>query len=176
MTYSETNMSSVEEGVLKLGASYKWFSGNVSGSFSTNAKKSKTMMMVRFVQSYYTVSCEPFSAPDSFIHDSFISHRAVLAGFSNYVGPQNPPAYIASVTYGRELWLLIQSDHESNDVMASLSAAFNFGVSGGHADMSDEQKKVLNESSIQTMILGGMVPQQSKHWLLTKPILFRSTS
>jgi hypothetical protein len=150
MSYSETDMSSVEEGLLKLGASYKWLSGSVSGNFTTNAKKSKTTMMIRFVQSYYTISCEPPSAPDS-----FISHHAQPSDFSNYVGPQNPPAYVASVTYGRELWMLIQSDHDSSDVMSSLSAAFNFGVSGGHVDMDAEQKKVLNESSIQTMILGG---------------------
>lgn len=41
-TYGETSMSTVEEGLLKLGASFQWVSGNVSGSFQTNTSKSKT--------------------------------------------------------------------------------------------------------------------------------------
>lgn len=153
LSYSETAMSSVEEGFLKLGASYKWLSGSVAGSFNTAAETSKTSLMVRFVQSYYTVTCSPPSSPDS-----YFSKKSRLADLRNYIGAGNPPAYISSLTYGRELWMLIQSSHDSSEVKASLSAAFNFGATGGTADLSTEQKKVLNESSIQTLILGGNGP------------------
>ena len=52
----------------------------------------------RFVQSYYTVSAEPPSSPTS-----YISNKANFDNFKDYAGPGNPPTYVSSVTYGREL-------------------------------------------------------------------------
>jgi hypothetical protein len=140
----------VEEGFLKLGASFRWATGNVSGSFQTSSSTYKTSFMVRFVQSYYTVSCEAPSDPAS-----FISKRTSFASFSNYSGVGNPATYVSSVTYGRELWMLIESNRTSNEVKATLNAAFSAGFTSGNADLSAEQKKILNESSIQVLILGG---------------------
>src|SRR5262249_33682569 len=45
LTYSETTVSSLEEGFLKLGASYHWLTGNVSGSFSLDTASYSTSML-----------------------------------------------------------------------------------------------------------------------------------
>jgi hypothetical protein len=150
ITYSETTMSSLEEGFLKLGASYRWLTGNVSGSFQLNTSNYSTSLMIRFVQSYYTVSAEPPSSPTS-----YISNKASFDSFQSYTGPGNPPTYVSSVTYGRELWMLIESNHEASEVKAALDAAFSAAASGGSINLSAGQKKVFDESSIQILILGG---------------------
>jgi Thiol-activated cytolysin len=150
ISFSQLSVSDIEEGLLKLGASYKWLSGSVSGSFQKNDQAYSTSVMVRIVQSYYTVSANPPSSPAS-----FIASASRYDDFKRYVGPSNPPTYIASVTYGRELWMLLQSNHTSHDVEAALNAAYSAGVSGGSTNVNAEQKQVLNESSIQIMALGG---------------------
>jgi len=150
ITYSQTTMSSLEEAFLKLGASYKWATGNVSGSFQTSSLNYRTSYMVRYVQSYYTVSSETPSDPAS-----FISRRASFNAFRNYVDNTNPPTFISSVTYGRELWMLIESNYEASEIKATLNAAFSAGFASGALDLNAEQKKVLNESNIQILILGG---------------------
>ena len=150
ITYSESSISSLEEGFLKLGASYRWLTGNVSGSFDLNSETYSTSLMIRFVQSYYTVSADPPSSPTS-----YFSNDASFASFQNYAGTDNPPTYVSSVTYGRELWMLIESNHDSNEVKAALDAAFNGAVAGGSVNLSAGQKKVFDESDIQILILGG---------------------
>ncbi len=150
ITYSETSISSLEEGFLKLGASYHWLSGNVSGSFQLNSTSYSTSLMIRFVQSYYTVSAQAPSNPISYIADN-----ASYTSFSNYAGPKNPPAYISDVTYGRELWMLVQSNHDANEVKAALDASFSAAAAGGNINLSAGQKKTLDESDIQILILGG---------------------
>lgn len=150
IAYSETSMSSLEEGFLKLGASYKWLTGNVSGSFQLDSSSYSTSLLIRFVQSYYTVSTEPPSSPTSYISD-----KASFNSFQNYAGPGNPPTYISSVTYGRELWMLVESNHEATEVKAALDAAFSAAAASGSVNLSAGQKKVFDESSIQILILGG---------------------
>lgn len=153
ITYSETSVKSIEQAFLKLGASFSWATGNISGSFQTSASSFKTSLMIRFVQSYYTVSCETPSTPES-----FISKKTKFENFANYVGlpsDKNPPTYVSSVTYGRELWMLIESNYEASEVRATLNAAFSSGFTSGNLDLSAGQKKLLNESNIQILILGG---------------------
>ena len=146
ITYTKTVVHSIEEASLRLGASYSWITGHVSGSFQTSQSTTGSRFMVRFVQNYYTVSCEPQSSPAS-----FISNKEKYADFSHYAGAGNPPTYVASVTFGRELWLLVESTTIATEMQATLDAAF----SGGSANMSASQKQMLNESSIQILVIGG---------------------
>jgi hypothetical protein len=146
VTYSKTTVHSVEEAALRLGASYSWITGHVSGSFQTSQNTAYSSIMVRFVQNYYTVSCEPQSSPAA-----FISNREKYSDFTQYAAAGSPPTYVASTTFGRELWLLFESTSSESDMSATLDAAFG----GGSATMSDTQKQILNESSIQILVIGG---------------------
>ena len=150
ISYNLTSVSSLQEAFLKLGAKFEWVTGNVSGSFQDNSSNYATSVLVKFVQSYYTVTCKaPLSPTD------YISKRERFGDFKNYAGAMNPPAYVSSVTYGRELWMLIETNHQTSDVTAALSAAFSGGFASGSADLSTGQKQVFNDSSIQVLILGG---------------------
>lgn len=152
MTYSETRFHQIEEGFLRLGASFQWVSGNVNGSFERKRQDSKTQLMIRFVQSYYTVSCAPPDAPDPL---AFFADGADFEGLRNYMGQGNPPTYIASVTYGRELWMLIESSRSEQEVRSMLDAAVNLGMTRGEMNFSAADKAVISDSSIQVMVIGG---------------------
>ncbi len=152
MTYSETRFSSIEEGLLRLGASFSWMSGNVSGSFERKRQEDKTQLMVRFVQSYFTVSCEVQSSPDPL---SYFVGNTNFVDLRNYMGQGNPPTYIASVTYGRELWMLIDSSRTEAEVKSMLDAAVSLGMSHGEVQFNDSQRTTINDSSIQVLVLGG---------------------
>lgn len=148
--YTETQFATLDVSLLRLGASAKWLSGSLSGSLRATSSSSQTSHLVRFVQSYYTVSCEAPRTPTS-----FISPLTTLADFKNYVGEDNPPAYVASVTYGREVWALIESNTKSSDVEAALNAAFSAAFVDGKIDLSSQHKKVLSESSMRLLAIGG---------------------
>jgi len=146
ITFTKTVVHSVEEAALRLGASASWITGHVSGSFQTSQSTSYTSYMVRFVQSYYTVSCQPQTSPAS-----YISNRQSYSTFAQYIGNDSPPAYVASTTYGRELWVLIESSSSASDMAATLDAAFGSATT----NMSAAQRQIMEESSMQVLAIGG---------------------
>lgn len=150
ITYTKTTCYTAEEGFLRLGASYQWITAKLSSSFNDYSSTYKSSICVRYVQSYYTATCEAPSDPAS-----YIDKREKFSDFIHYVGNDNPPAYVASVTYGRELWMLFQTNYDTSSVEATLQAAFTGGFSSGKTNLSDLQKKVLSESSIQILAIGG---------------------
>jgi len=150
MTYTETSFNSLDEGVLKLGASYSWLNGKVDGSFSTENANATTRLLVRFVQTYYTVACEAPSDPIAFFTPTTNFKR-----LRNYVGKGNPPVFINSVTYGRELWMLVESNHSESEIKTALDAAVGFGTGTVKADFDSLQKKTLSESTVQVLVVGG---------------------
>jgi hypothetical protein len=147
--YSET-VNSVKEAALKLGASADWFSGTASAFFSTKDSQAKSHYLVRFVQSYFTAACELPTDPVS-----YISAGASYQSFTNYVGDVNPPAFVASVTFGRELWMLIESAADASSLQAALNVAFSSGFVNGQIDLSVSQKTIIEQSTVQVLALGG---------------------
>lgn len=150
LSYSQVSVYSKEQGLLSLGASFDFISTKGSGEFQMNSSNYRTSYMVRFVQSYFTVSCAPPSNPSS-----FISSNSSFDDFKTYVGEGNPPTYISSVTYGREIWMLIQSNHDENSVRSAIQMSFDALVYDGTLEFNSESAKVFNESSLQVLILGG---------------------
>lgn len=149
-TFTSTNVENIEQAMFDLGASISWMNGAVSGSFSKTSSNYSTHLMVRFVQPYYSVSCNAPSNPGS-----FFSNKTSLRDAEVYIKEDNAPAYISSVTYGREIWMLIESNHSEQEVNAAVHADFNALFANGNIDVDDKSKSVLNESSFQVLVLGG---------------------
>ena len=150
ISYLKTEMHSIQEAFLKLDGSYSWLSNSVNASFSETTKSYKTKIVLRFIQKYYTVSCNPPSSPISFF-DRVVKYDDL----TTYINAGNPPVYISSVVYGRELWMEIQTDYEEDEMLKTLSATFS-GLGGkGDLNITDSQKEVIDNSSIQIYGIGG---------------------
>ncbi|NVE01085.1 thiol-activated cytolysin family protein [Massilia sp. BJB1822] len=142
---------SLEEGALRVNANYHWMTGSVGGAFSEQHVDAKTKLLIRFVQSYFTVTC-------AMPNDGFIGLFPWNANYKTMaasIQDNDPPAYIDSVTYGRELWMLIETNHSESEVKTALNFAMNALNSGGSVNFAAENKKVLDESTIQAFTLGG---------------------
>ncbi|MGN6615601.1 MAG: thiol-activated cytolysin family protein [Ilyomonas sp.] len=154
LTFAESQLYSIEQAFFNLDASYSWAAGKVDGSFSMSNDKSLSRFLVRFVQKYFTVSCKSPSAPAS-----FISKKASIEDLNNYMQPENgkpnPLTYVASVTYGRELWMLIESSAESNKLEAALNASYGKIGTSAEIHMTKEDSTLIQNSSIQVLIMGG---------------------
>jgi len=134
----------------KLNASYHWLNGHVDGAFSTRNANAATRLMVRFVQSYYTVSCDGPTSPAR-----VFGPRATVKELARYISKDNPPAMVVSVTYGRELWMLIESSHSEKELNASLDAAIKAGLGNANAGFDQQRRQILQDSSVQVLVVGG---------------------
>ena len=141
---------SLQEAALKAGVSADWMTGSVKTSFEGDWTTSRTTFVVRFVQSYYTVSfAAPLAPEQAFTPEVTVEDAAV------YMGDGNPPGYVSSVSYGRMLFVKVESDAEASDVKSAIDAVFSLGTVDASASLSADVKKVMNESTVTVFALGG---------------------
>jgi hypothetical protein len=149
MSYRLEKINTLEEGMVSLGLNLKGSGWGVDAKASLNTHLDRSTTFGMFSQAYYQVVFTPEGSPPRFFTDD-----VTLDDVKAYAGPDNPPCYVASVTYGRMLTFLVDSEASSLEVKASLSAAWQAAVSG-KADLEAEYKKTLSRSSINAVVVGG---------------------
>jgi hypothetical protein len=150
LTFLMHTADSLEQGLLDVGVNAKWLSGSVAGNLTLKRSNSRSSVAVRFIQAYYTLAAEPPASPTS-VFDPTVT----LVDCHRYMGPGNPPAYIASVTYGRMLVFLFESSKSSDELKAAVNAAFQSGSTTGQVNVKAEYTDTLNQSTVQVLALGG---------------------
>ncbi len=149
VSYRAARVHSLEEAALKVGVDVGWLGGSVKAKFEGGYKNTQTTFFVDFTQAYYTAS---FGTPES---PSAVFDGAVkTSDLAPYVGIGNPPAYVASVTYGRRLMLKIESAASESEIKAALDAALAVGIDV-KAGVSADYRSVLEKSDITVFGLGG---------------------
>jgi hypothetical protein len=143
---------SLEESALRLGASYESMTATMQASFKQQREKRKSSVMVRFTQTYYTVACSAPSTPAAVLNNGRV---AVTLAANNRMGDGNPPAYVDSVVYGRQLWMLVSNNLEADKLEASVHASVSGLGSKASVDAGLAENKVLSESLVSAFVLGG---------------------
>ncbi len=98
----------------------------------------------------YTLAYDPPSDPAKVFAPS-----VTVEELQNYMGPDNPPMYISSVTYGRILIFKMTSRRSYEDI----KAAMKWKVLGIGSEDSLRHKRILTESELQVLVLGGNASQ-----------------
>jgi len=99
------HVRSSEELALKLRANASFFSlFSASSKFEVSKDEQVSSFLVTLNQSFYTLVFERPSSIRDFFHE-----EVTVDDLRAFVGENNPPVYISSVTYGRVFYLLIES-------------------------------------------------------------------
>jgi Thiol-activated cytolysin len=149
MSFRLEKINTLEEGMVSFGLNLKGSGWGVDAKarLDTHLQRSTTFGM--FSQAYYQVVFTPEGSPPRFFTD-----KVTLDDVKAYAGPDNPPCYIASMTYGRMLTFLADSEASSLEVKAAISASWQAAVSG-KADLEAEYKNTLARSSVTAVVIGG---------------------
>lgn len=150
--YSEIEqVHSEEQLALAMGAGVSALGGaaKVSTSFDFNNQNIRSRYLVRYVQAYYTVDVDQPPSPSAFLADG-----VTLEEVSEKFGPENPPVYVSSITYGRVVVFTFESEYSGTE----MGAALDFVYSGGadvNGNVSVTYKDIVARSNITAFILGG---------------------
>lgn len=150
VAYTMHQAHSLNEGAVKAGIAIQFGGNSLNTTFGQQWTQSKTTILVDFTQSYYTVSFE--APPDP---SAFFAPSTTVEDLQSFAFNGNPPGYIASVNYGRRLLVKFESSEDSSKVSATLDAVFAKGKLGGSISLSAEQQKVLRETRMTVLALGG---------------------
>lgn len=103
--------------------------------------------VISFKQIYYNVNVNEPTRPSRFFGKAVTKEQLQALG----VNAENPPAYISSVAYGRQVYLKLSTNSHSTKVKAAFDAA----VSGKSVSGDVELTNIIKNSSFKAVIYGG---------------------
>jgi len=132
---------------------YLGFSASVGGSVQTDA--SQNTVVAQFYEKMFTVVVSPPSTPAGWFSTDFTAADLQQQVSLGNVGPDNLPVYIGEIVYGRMMMFSVTSSASVSDIQASISASYSGLAGGGSANLSAEQKKILQTATIEMASVGG---------------------
>ena len=150
--YSEIEqVHSEQQLALALGAEVSWLgnSASIAASFDFSRSNVRSRYLVKYTQAYYTVDIDAPGRPSDFFADG-----VTVEDVGAIIDAENPPLYVASVTYGRMVVFTFESEYSGEELEAALEFAYSGGVDVS-GDVSVTYKDILSKSKITAFILGG---------------------
>ncbi len=149
MAYSESQLSAA------LNLNYKSAAADLDIDFKAISEGKKSVMICEYEQIFYTVKCDKPESPAQFFTDDVTWQELQAKGISN----DAPPVYVHAVSYGRRVFVKLESRATGSKVEAALRAAMkdNFDINA-----NAEYKSILENTSMSVIVLGGGVQYASE--------------
>lgn len=144
-SYSSTQAS------MDVGLNVAWATGDVQSQFNYETSAQRRVVMSTYKQAFYTVSFVQESGAQP---EDVFGPDVTLGDVQSAFDSGAPPAYVASVTYGRIIMFRMEtsSSYTSADVEAAFRYAAGSQVDG---DMEARYEEILERSTVEVITLGG---------------------
>lgn len=116
-------------------------------NFDAIHKGEKQICIVKFSQVYFNVSVDAPSKPADFFANSVTKQDLI----DSEVDEQTPPVYVSNVSYGRSMYIKLETSSKSTDVHAAFKAL----IKGVEIAPNSEYHRILQNTSVNAVILGG---------------------
>jgi hypothetical protein len=151
--------TSSQQAEFTANASFSYLGSGGSGFFSDADSTSETHIFFHLRQAYYQVSYTPSQGDLSGFFAKGLTTRQALG--CQCMSTANPPAYISSVTYGSELYVMADGSATASDMTEALKAAVSYGAANGSGSVSAKQRATLDQMQVHVLALGGSAPAES---------------
>lgn len=146
---------SEKQSALQMSISGRYLGFEASASGSIDRKTSEKTITAQFYQKMYEVVVEPPQSPGDFFSDAFTEQRLQQQVNQGRIGPDNLPVYVSNIVYGRMMMFSLTSTASEEDIRATLQAGYNSIGGNVNAELSDQQKGILQNSKIKVTSIGG---------------------
>lgn len=136
---------------LDLGFSARWSSGEVQAQLKVDGARERNVVVAYFRQIYYSVTMDTPAEPGALFAAGVTPADLARAGLD----AKNPPAYVASVDFGRIILVKMEtsSSHLRTDAEGALRQAT--GDKQVSADLKAKYEKIARESTFTVIVIGG---------------------
>lgn len=145
---------SSEEAALRLGFAGEYMGASASASLESETHGDEKSYYAYFIQRAFTVSMELPTRPSDLVTLALTPARLSELEAAGALGSDNPPLYVASVTYGRVLIYKMTSSDEERRVGAAIAASYS-GTFDAEGYAEAELRRTLSEARIQISTFGG---------------------
>lgn len=149
-TYTFEEVHSREQMAFSMGVNVETWTTQVDASLSFSSDKSYNRMLVRLDQIYYTMS---YDMPPNY--DDVFAPSVIPTDLAKFIQPGNPACYVASITYGRRYYLLVESTSSRQEIRAKVEATYSAAVASGGVVVEGEHISYLENTNIKVFAYGG---------------------
>jgi thiol-activated cytolysin/VCBS repeat protein len=153
--YDMQSYHSEEQFALQMGVSGRYMGFSAKASFSYDQTAEETTVVMHFVEKMFEVVVAPPQTPRAFFSPAFTQAKLDEQIQLGRIGPDNLPIYVSNVVYGRMFTFTMTSTKSEQEIRAALQAAYSFGVGDVQADLSAEQRSLIQASRISIASVGG---------------------
>lgn len=132
---------------------YFGFSGSASGSFSQQGSENSVAAVFR--ETLYTVDISAPQTPAGWFSEDFTPELLQEQIDIGTMGPDNVPAYVARVTYGRILTSTMTSTFSEEEMRAAFEFKYNFPGGNVTGDAAARSQTIREGSRLTLSYLGG---------------------
>lgn len=152
--YSETKVYSKNQLRVALGWNYDLLETTFDIDFEAVEKCEQQVFILSFKQIFYMMSVDAPTHPSDVFASNVTWDELVQRG----VKDQNPPAYIANVSYGRTIYVKVETSSKSQEIEAKLKAL----IKNNQIDATVASDTLLQSCSFTAVILGGDASAHTK--------------
>jgi thiol-activated cytolysin len=149
-TYTMEDVYSRQQMAFSMGVNVETWTTQVDASLSFSSDKTYNRMLVKLDQIYYTMS---YDMPPSY--DDVFAPSVTPEDLAKFIQPGNPACYVASITYGRRYYLLIESTSSRQEMRAKVDATYSAAVASGGVVAEGEHISDLENTKIKVFAYGG---------------------
>jgi hypothetical protein len=152
-------VTSSQQAEFSANASFSYLGSGGSAFFADADNSSQTHIFFHMREAYYQVSYTPDGNDMAAFFAPSVTPRVALA--CGCMSATAPPAYVSSVTYGSELYVMADGSATASDMESALQAAVNFGTGQASGGLTDSQKATLDQMTVHILALGGNASAES---------------
>ena len=143
---------SAEQFALSIGinASVEGYPANISGKLNVSSDSFENTVVAQFTQVYYEISYDTPERSFSVFRDG-----EAFEDPDNQIGDGNPPLYVSSVKYGRQILFFLRSSYGYELVKAALEGAFSGDGATAKASAELDYRSIVQNSSVSYVVRGG---------------------
>ncbi len=143
-SYESTQLS------FDIGLNAEWATGAVAAQFNYESNTERRVASIAFKQVFYTVTMNTPLSPGT-VFGSNVSLEQVQA----IMNSENPPAYVASVAYGRIIMVRMETTNMDTSINLEAVLEYSSGVNNATGDLAVTYDQILQNSSVSIVTLGG---------------------
>lgn len=147
--FSYQQVFSASQMNLFIGADISYGAGDLDTQFNWDQASSKTRIMAKYRQIYYSIDIDVPGSPLDFLDPSLS-----LEGAENAFKPGSRPLYVAGVSYGMMAVMVIESDYSYEKMKWALDASYS-GTVKVDVELGMTSQEVMESSSIKIIVYGG---------------------
>jgi cysteine-rich repeat protein len=137
---------------------------DVAGQFDFNNTTTQSRFLVRIVNELYTMKIDPVTFASDFFADN-----VTLGTIQSLFQSGAPPVYVDTVTYGREVYVSVETTFSEREVALALQAAVSNDAAQFDAtlDFGLTARQVLDQTDITAIVVGPLPGDQNDIGLLS---------